>query len=153
MIRLISIFTFSILVFSMGCVSSGEETVVPAVTPTSTATNVEKSTGSGHGDSLGTSSIQSNKNPEEIFTSAMCVSCHKIEGTSAQSEVGPELTHIGTIGATRKPGISAEDYIRESIEDPGSYIVAGYSNIMPPGQKDGFGEDYETIITYLVSLK
>jgi hypothetical protein len=43
MIRLISIFTFSILVFSMGCVSSGEETVVPAVTPTSTATNVEKS--------------------------------------------------------------------------------------------------------------
>lgn len=150
MIRLLSIFIFAILVFSIGCLSSGEETVVPAVTPTFEPTAVEKGSGTGHGD---THSAQSDKSPEEIFTGAICASCHMIEGTGSQGITGPELTNIGTIGASRISGYSAEEYIRESIIEPDAYLVDGYGNLMPAGLKNLLGADYEPIIAYLVSLK
>ena len=153
MIRLLSIFIFFILVFSIGCLSSGEETVVPAVTPTFVPTAVEKSSGTGHGDSHSSDATQSDKSPEEMFAGAICASCHKIEGTGAQGITGPDLTNIGTIGASRISGYTAEEYIRESIIEPDAYLVEGYGNLMPAGLKDLLGADYEPIITYLVSLK
>ena len=39
---------------------------------------------------------------EQLFMSQQCVNCHTIDGTSATSKVGPNLTHMGsraTIGA------------------------------------------------------
>ncbi len=39
--------------------------------------------------------------------------------------LGPDLTHIGTDAETRKPGVSAEDYIRESIKDPEAFVAEG----------------------------
>ena len=60
-----------------------------------------------------------------------CGGCHTIEGLSA-GVVGPNQTNIGSMAETRIPGMSAEDYIRESILDPSAYIVEGYQdNIMP----------------------
>lgn len=50
-----------------------------------------------------------------------CFQCHQIEGVS-EGLVGPDLTHVGTDGAARKPGMSAEDYIRESITDPEAFL-------------------------------
>ena len=53
-----------------------------------------------------------------------CSTCHTIEGESV-GLIGPDLTHIGTDGATRVPGMSAGAYIRESISDPEGFVPVG----------------------------
>ena len=60
--------------------------------------------------------------PPEVGAQPLwCSTCHTIEGLS-QGLIGPDLTHIGTDAATRKPGLSPEDYIRESIREPEVFI-------------------------------
>jgi mono/diheme cytochrome c family protein len=68
---------------------------------------------------------------KQLFDSSGCGGCHTIEGISS-GQVGPNLTQIAKIGATRQDGVSAEDYIRQSILNPNSFVVDGYqSNVMP----------------------
>jgi cytochrome c2 len=59
---------------------------------------------------------------------AGCLTCHALgrEGLRA-----PNLAGIGSQAATRIPGKSAEDYIRESLVEPCAYVVEGYDCIMP----------------------
>jgi mono/diheme cytochrome c family protein len=64
---------------------------------------------------------------EEHFVAAGCANCHTIEGIS-EGQTGPELTQIGAVAGTRKPDLSAEDYIRESFLIPYVYIVEGYES-------------------------
>ncbi len=59
---------------------------------------------------------------EALFTgSGGCAACHTIEGLTL-GPIGPDLTHIGTDAGTRKPGVSAEDYIIESIREPEAFV-------------------------------
>ena len=70
---------------------------------------------------------------EEIFkTKGTCEICHRIgqPGTRA-----PDLAGVGARAAKRKPGLSAKQYIIESLLQPGAYIVEGYPNIMPAVDK------------------
>ena len=59
-----------------------------------------------------------------------CSACHTVEGISA-GLVGPDLTHIGRDAATRKPGVSAEAYIRESIREPDAFVAEGVARAIP----------------------
>src|SRR5437667_8042155 len=66
---------------------------------------------------------------EEIFkTKGTCEICHRIgqKGTRA-----PDLAGIGARAGKTKPGMSAKQYIIESLLNPGAYLVEGYPNIMP----------------------
>src|SRR5438477_5797584 len=70
---------------------------------------------------------------EEIFhTKGTCEICHRIgqKGTRA-----PDLSGVGARAAKTKPGMSAKQYIIESLLQPGAYIVEGYPNIMPQVDK------------------
>jgi mono/diheme cytochrome c family protein len=70
---------------------------------------------------------------EEIFkTKGTCEICHRIgqKGTRA-----PDLAGIGARAAKTKPGLSAKQYILESLLQPGAYLVEGYPNIMPQVDK------------------
>ena len=68
---------------------------------------------------------------EAIFTgSGGCSACHTIEGLT-QGLVGPDLTHISTDAGTRKPGVSAEAYIRESIREPEAFVAEGVERATP----------------------
>jgi len=64
-----------------------------------------------------------------VFSTKGCTGCHTIEGTSTAT-IGPDLTHIATVAATRKAPLSAEEYVRESIEEPGAFIVEGFEPLM-----------------------
>src|SRR6266481_1815949 len=60
---------------------------------------------------------------EEIFhTKGTCEICHRIG-------------QKGTRAAKTKPGMSARQYIIESLLQPGAYLVEGYPNIMPQVDK------------------
>jgi cytochrome c oxidase subunit II len=53
---------------------------------------------------------------EQVFASAGCQSCHTIRGTSASSDVGPDLTHLAgrrTLGALAIP--NTPEYLRSWI--------------------------------------
>ncbi len=68
---------------------------------------------------------------EAIFTgSGGCAACHTIEGLTT-GLVGPDLTHIGTDAGTRKPGVSAEEYIFESIREPEVFVAEGVERATP----------------------
>jgi mono/diheme cytochrome c family protein len=70
---------------------------------------------------------------EEIYkTKGACEICHRIgqKGTRA-----PDLAGIGARAGKTKPGLSAKQYIIESLLQPQAYVVEGYPPIMPAVDK------------------
>lgn len=90
----------------------------------------------------------------ELFIQKGCGACHTISDVSgAIGEVGPSLDGIGVRAATRNPGINAEKYIRESIENPSGFVVEGFSPVMPILRGDMTQKEFESIVDYLLTLK
>ena len=93
---------------------------------------------------------------KQLIQQEPCGTCHTIAGVPGMNgAIGPELTHVGTVAATRKPGMSAEDYLNESIVNPTAFIVPGFPPAMPPNGGDPNLDDQKraAIVTYLLSLK
>src|SRR5262245_44885488 len=70
---------------------------------------------------------------EEIYkTKGTCEICHRIgqKGTRA-----PDLAGIGARAGKMKPGMSAKQYIIESLIHPAAFVVEGYPPIMPTVDK------------------
>jgi cytochrome c oxidase subunit 2 len=89
---------------------------------------------------------------KQLYRQRSCATCHQLAGDGAT--VGPPLTHIGTVAETRKAGTSGEDYVRQSILDPGAYIVPGFPDTMPRGLTRGMSqEDFDDLVRYLLTLK
>jgi mono/diheme cytochrome c family protein len=65
-----------------------------------------------------------------VFVDMGCAGCHALEGLSV-STIGPPLTNIATVAATRQPDLTAEEYIRQAILFPRMFMVEGYPDIMP----------------------
>ena len=68
---------------------------------------------------------------ELLYNQRGCLGCHSLDGTAV---VGP--TFQGLYGAQRNftdgTSVEADDnYLRDSIVNPGSRIVEGYQNQMP----------------------
>jgi len=88
---------------------------------------------------------------EKIFAELGCVTCHR---SDAQGR-GPNLQ-----GLFRKPVqlqdgrtlVADENYIRESILDPGAKIVNGYKPVMPTFQGLLSEEQLNALVAYVKSL-
>lgn len=90
----------------------------------------------------------------QIYRTSGCVSCHDGSLFNVFRPVGPPLDDIGLVGGNREPGMSAEDYLRQSITDPGAYLVPGYPDSMPRGlARDLSPEDLAALVAYLASLR
>lgn len=120
--------------------SSPEPTVSPA--PTATPRPIEGTT------------------PEEIILNAGCGACHKIGSMGEQHKVGPDLSNIGALAAERVPGLSAEEYLRQSILEPNVYIVPDCPNgpCLPNIMPQDYGrrlsaEQVDTLVAYLLELE
>ena len=88
----------------------------------------------------------------QVYREHGCTNCH--EPNLFGQRLGPSLDHIGSVAGGRKDGMSAEDYIRESIVDPGAYVVPGYQDNMPRGfGRDLTPTDLEGLVKYLASLR
>lgn len=95
---------------------------------------------------------------EEIILNAGCGSCHKIGAIGEAHKVGPDLTYIGLTAGERAPGMSAEEYIRQSILEPNAYLAPECPNspclpgIMPQNfhlrLSDG---QVNSLVTYLLA--
>ena len=88
----------------------------------------------------------------QLYRSLGCANCH--EPNLLGQRLGPPLDHVGTGAETRRPGLSAAEYVRQSIVDPGSYVVPGYNDTMPRDiGRDPSPTDLDALVTYLLSLK
>ena len=84
-----------------------------------------------------------------------CGICHTVADAGTTGIIGPELSNIATVAATDRAaatGLSAEEYIRQSIEEPAAYLSPDYNPLMTAGLKDVLGDDYEAVVAYLLTL-
>jgi len=85
--------------------------------------------------------------PAAIFTQFGCAACHTLAAAGSNGLVGPALDGIGTRAAEREPGVSAQDYIVQSITDPGAYVVPGFADgLMPRDFKSRLSDDQLRIL-------
>jgi mono/diheme cytochrome c family protein len=83
----------------------------------------------------------------------LCFTCHTIGKSGALRF--PDLQGIATRAGTRVPGLSALDYLAQSIYEPGAYIVPGFNPGMPVINKPPIGlsdQEILAVIAYLQSL-
>jgi hypothetical protein len=63
---------------------------------------------------------------EILFLTKGCTGCHSIQGLATTGQIGPDLTSIGEIAGDRVEGLSAEEYIAQSLATPEAFIVPGF---------------------------
>ena len=86
-----------------------------------------------------------------------CLTCHTIEGVpGAAGILGPDLTHIGTDAANRQPGVSAREYLKQSIEEPEVFVAEGVERAVPGLMLADLtagltGDDVEALVEFLLS--
>lgn len=89
------------------------------------------------------------KRGQQVFFSTTCVMCHAINGTSAGSNIGPNLTHVGSrhmiAAATLE---NTRDHMAQWIKDSQSFKPG---NKMP--QHNLSDADLQAVVEYLQSLK
>jgi len=114
------------------------------------------------------------KRGKEVFLSPQfgCFACHTIEALGIRGgQRGPDLSVAGKEAEARKPGVSAEDYLRESIVDPWACFTPlpasgliecqaavdpakTYPQLMPPGAKERMSkEQLDDLIAFMKSLR
>jgi cytochrome c oxidase subunit 2 len=91
----------------------------------------------------------SQKRGQQIFFSSTCVMCHAINGTPAGSNIGPNLTHVGSrqmIAAATL--VNTREHLAQWIKDSQTFKPG---NRMP--QNNLSDADLQALVDYLQSLK
>ena len=89
---------------------------------------------------------------KQVFSSAGCGSCHTFAAAGSTAKVGPNLDQLAKAAGSRRPGESAEAYVKESILKPGAFTVKGFpKGVMP----SNFGEqlsggEVDALVEYLL---
>ena len=86
---------------------------------------------------------------EALVVEYACSVCH----ITGAGRVAPPFDGLADRAASRRPHLSARQYLFESIVQPGDYLVAGYANAMPGNFADRLSQaDIGHIIAYLLTL-
>jgi cytochrome c oxidase subunit 2 len=88
-----------------------------------------------------------------LFKQHGCNGCHTFTPAGSTAEVGPNLDNLPA--DARKAGKPLEDYVRESIRDPGAYVVPGFqAGVMPAFSPDTLSDDQlGALVQYLTAAK
>jgi glucose/arabinose dehydrogenase/mono/diheme cytochrome c family protein len=81
-----------------------------------------------------------------------CVTCHMLD---ERRGLGPSLRGLRNIAGSRVSGLSAVEYVRQSIVDANAYIVPGYNaDYMYQGYGDSLSdEQVEALVAFVLSLE
>jgi mono/diheme cytochrome c family protein len=84
----------------------------------------------------------------------LCFTCHTL-GKKEGPYRFPDMDGVGSRAATRRPGLTAQEYLAQSIYEPSAYIVPGFAPGMPVINKPPIGltdQEIVAVIAYLESL-
>ncbi|MGH8948102.1 MAG: c-type cytochrome [Acidimicrobiia bacterium] len=85
---------------------------------------------------------------QTVFLTKGCTGCHSRAGVS-EGFVGPDLTTLADRAEDRVDGLSAEEYVRQSVLDPQAYVVDGYDSVMPVLPVDT--RELDALVEFLLS--
>jgi cytochrome c oxidase subunit II len=92
---------------------------------------------------------ESQQHGQQVFLHATCVMCHTIQGTIANSHIGPDLTHVGSrLSIAAGTLQNTRDHLANWVVDSQT-IKPG--NRMPPNNLPA--NDLQALLDYLQSLK
>ncbi len=113
---------------------------------------------SGSSDAGG--SVGNAANGEKLFAQATigtrsapgCITCHSLEPGVVMT--GPSQHGVGLRAAGRVPGLSAEEYLRQSIVNPNAYVVEGFdAGVMYMTYEAELSEqEINDLVAYLLTL-
>ncbi|GJM43032.1 MAG: hypothetical protein DHS20C20_33140 [Ardenticatenaceae bacterium] len=108
-----------------------------------------------------TSSVGDVANGERLFKESLigaasvpgCISCHSLEPGVVL--VGPSQADVGARAETAIPGMSAEEYLRQSIVEPDAHLAEGFDAGL---MYQNFGEDLTNsqindLVAFMLTLK
>ncbi|MBC7810662.1 MAG: c-type cytochrome [Burkholderiales bacterium] len=129
------------------------ETPIPAteaptaIPPTATATPIVIAAASS-GDPIAGETLFRNGNGAAIA----CTTCHLPDQEMAL--VGPGMLGIGERAAERVPGLSASEYLHQSIVEPNAFVVPNYApGLMPQTYAQTLTEEQiDDLVAYLLTL-
>ena len=131
---------------TLAATQASAPTTAPATAPATAAANAGGASASGgQGDP---------QHGKQIFTgSGTCFTCH--DTAQGIQIVGPSLKGVATRAETRKPGMSAIDYLHESIVKPNAFVVQGFvAGVMPQNFAQQLSaKDIDDVVAYLLTLK
>ena len=84
-----------------------------------------------------------------------CVSCHNYVESEGDEADAPYTAGVATRAESRVPGLSAEEYIHESIVDPDAYVVEGYNagDMYQTWEEELSEQEIADIVAYLLTEK
>jgi len=74
---------------------------------------------------------------EEAFAKFDCLSCHIVPGVEEGGDIGPDLTKLAAAAGQRKKGMSARQFIEESIISPNAFVGPDMEADMMPDDYAG----------------
>lgn len=89
----------------------------------------------------------------KLFVAKACNTCHKMDGSSS---TGPPLNNIYGHSVPLENGTEIlvdENYLRESMLNPSTKVVAGYKPVMPTYQGLLRNHEIDALIAYIKSLQ
>jgi mono/diheme cytochrome c family protein len=110
----------------------------------------------GGGDDAGGADAEAGKKlfaSAVIGTQAGCITCHSL--TPDETIVGPSMAGIASRAGSTVSGLSAEEYMRESILTPDAHLVETFpAGTMPQVWGDELSaEQLDQIVAYLLTLE
>jgi len=99
---------------------------------------------------LASAGLAEAKTGDQIFTAAGCAGCHTFGPAGSNGTIGPSLDELKTQAGNIEPGKSAEEYVKESIEDPSAFNVKGYSNVMPQFKGKLTDQQIQALVDYIL---
>jgi mono/diheme cytochrome c family protein len=88
---------------------------------------------------------------KQIFVAAGCGACHRLADAGTNGNIGPPLDDLSSVAGDREPGVSAEEYVRESLLDPDAFTVEGFqAGVMPSYEGRLDEKQLRELVNYLL---
>lgn len=84
-----------------------------------------------------------------LFYAKGCLGCHS-RGSDGSLRIGPNLAGLAERAGTRVAGLSAADYVRQSLREPQAYVVESFSGGVKMPDLDLSDGEVEALVAYLL---